>query len=155
MSVGWYYKSFVCIKLISYVFSPIMIRKELLVFLICLLIAFLWWIIHQLNQTYIRQYQVNSYIVGVPKTYDKDSIYILLNIKVKASGLKIVLLENYFPEKIFIPFSQLKKVNKKKLFLIKEESITENPSFPVKVKLLQIHPDTIQIDFSTFKKKKE
>jgi len=131
-----------------------MIRKELLVFLICLVIAFLWWIIHQLNQTYIRHYQVNTYIVNVPKSYDKDSIHIPLNIKVKASGLKIVLLENYLPKKIFIPFNQLKKISKKKFILLKEEAITKNPAFPVKVNVIQIHPDTIQINLSNSKNKK-
>lgn len=133
-----------------------MIRKEILIFGICVCIALALWIIHQLNQTYIRQYHLNAVIVDMPASYEQDSIVIPMRITVKGSGLKITLLESYYPEKIAIPFKNLKRVNKKGLFLIKNESISENEQFPVKIKVLEIQPDTVRIKFSTqnIKKKK-
>lgn len=133
-----------------------MIRKEILIFGICVFIALALWMIHQLNQTYIRQYHLNAVIVGLPKSYEQDSIVISMKMTVKGSGLKIILLESYYPEKIVIPFKNLKRVNKKGLFLIKNESISENEQLPVKIKVLEIEPDTVRIQFSnqSIKKKK-
>lgn len=128
-----------------------MIRKEIILFLICLLISFILWMIHQLNQTYIREYNINTYITEIPKVYEQDSILFPIKIKVKGSGLKIVLLENYFPEKIDIPFKKLKKLNSKKLFLLDADNISDDKHFPVKIKIIEIEPDTIRINF---KKKK-
>ncbi len=133
-----------------------MIRKEILIFGICVFIALVLWIIHQLNQTYIRQYHLNAVIVDLPKSYEQDSIVVPMKITVKGSGLKIILLESYYPEKIAISFKKLKRVNKKGLFLIKQESISENEQLPVKIKVLEVQPDTVRIKFSTqnIKKKK-
>ncbi len=130
-----------------------MIKREVVVFIICLITAFVWWVIHQLNQTYLRQYNLNAVIVKVPKVYEQDSIHIPLKIKVKASGLKIILLENYYTEKIYISFRELKKINKKGLFFIDAHTISENKSFPVKVKIQEVTPDTIRINFKNKKKK--
>lgn len=130
-----------------------MIRKEILIFIVCLFIAFAWWVVHQLHQTYIREYHLNSFIVQVPEVYEQDSIPLSLKVRVKGSGLKIVLLENYFPEKIYIPFKKLKKLNKKRLFAIPPEIIEGNESMPVNVKVLNIEPDTIRIEFKNKSKK--
>ncbi len=130
-----------------------MIRKEILIFIVCLLTAFILWIVHQLNQTYIRPYHFNTNITQIPNIYEKDSDSIHLKITVKGSGLKIILLENYFPEKINIPFNKLKKLNKKGLFLIRTQSILENKSFPVKIKITELQPDTISIQLKSKKKK--
>ncbi|HPQ08178.1 MAG TPA: hypothetical protein PK995_03035 [Bacteroidia bacterium] len=129
-----------------------MIRKEILVFIICFIVAFAWWVVHQLNQTYIREYNINTVIVKVPESYDQDSIVVNTKIKVKGSGLKIVLLENYLPENIYLPFKKLKKA-KKKVFTIPYDAISENEQFPVKLKILEITPDTIRIEFNKNQKK--
>lgn len=128
-------------------------RKEIAVFLICIIISFAWWVIHQLNQTYIRQYHINAVITQVPDAYEQDSIVFPVKITVKGTGLKVVLLENYFPENIYIPFKKLKRLSKKKLFSIPPESISENELLPVKIKVLEIQPDTISISFNTKKRK--
>ncbi|GIV29764.1 MAG: hypothetical protein KatS3mg028_0830 [Bacteroidia bacterium] len=130
-----------------------MIKRNLLVFIVCLIIAFGLWIIHQLNQTYIREYGIDAVITNIPKAYEQDSILIPLKIKVKGSGLKILLLENHLPPKVHIPFKELKNVNKKKLYSIRTESISDNDQFPVKIKILEIQPDTIRINFKTKKNK--
>jgi hypothetical protein len=108
--------------------------------------------VHQLNQTYIREYNINTVIVKVPESYDQDSIVVNTKIKVKGSGLKIVLLENYLPENIYLPFKKLKKA-KKKVFTIPYDAISENEQFPVKLKILEITPDTIRIEFNKNQKK--
>lgn len=130
-----------------------MIKKEIIVFIICLIIAFIWWVIYQLNQVYVRQYNTNVIINEVPILHEKDSIYIPVRIKVKGSGLKIVLLENYFPERIVIPFKKLRKLSKKGLYAIESEAISENEQFPVKIKVIEIQPDTIHIGLK-YKKRK-
>lgn len=130
-----------------------MLKKELTIFMICLFIATLWWMIHQLNQTYIRQYHLNVYIVQIPEFYEQDSIYVSARIKVKGSGLKIILLENYFPERICIPFKKLKRLNKRNLFAIGTQNIQSHESFPVNIKITELHPDTLSINFKAKKKK--
>jgi hypothetical protein len=130
-----------------------MIKKNLIVFIVCLIIASGLWIIHHLNQTYTREYGIDAVITHIPKAYEQDSMLIPLKIKVKASGLKIILLENHLPSKIYIPFKDLKVVNKKKLYSIHTESISNNEQIPVKIKILEIQPDTIRINFKTKKNK--
>ncbi|MCX7729570.1 MAG: hypothetical protein N2203_08880 [Bacteroidia bacterium] len=129
-------------------------KKEIVVFLICLLIAFVLWIVHHLNQTYIRQYSIISKVVQVPSSYEGDSIEIPLKITIKASGIKVLLFENRFPEYIYIPYTQLKKIKKsgkKTVFYISKDNIVNNKSFPVKVKITEISPDTISINFKNKK----
>jgi len=129
-----------------------MIKREILVFIICFIIAFVWWVVHQLKQTYIREYNINTIIVDVPENFEQDSIVVNTKIKVKGSGLKIVLLESYLPENIYLSFKKLKK-NKKKVYTIPYDAISENEQFPVKIKILEIVPDTIKIDVNKNQKK--
>ncbi|GIV26588.1 MAG: hypothetical protein KatS3mg027_0402 [Bacteroidia bacterium] len=131
-----------------------MIRKDIIVFVICLMISFILWIIHQLNQTYIRNYDTNVVIYNVPDVYQQDSIHVSLKIKVKGSGLKIKLLEKYLPHQIYIPFNKLKRINKKGLYSIRNENISENDHFPVRINILEIQPDTISIKFDKTSKKR-
>lgn len=129
-------------------------KREIIVFLICIIIAFLMWVVHHLNQTYIRQYTILSKIIDVPSSYEQDSIEIPLKITIKASGIKTILFENYFPEYVYIPFTELKKVKKsgkKNLFFISKDNITSSKNFPVKIKILEIVPDTIGLNFKNKK----
>lgn len=118
------------------------------------MISFILWIIHQLNQTYIRNYDTNVVIYNVPDVYQQDSIHVSLKIKVKGSGLKIKLLEKYLPHQIYIPFNKLKRINKKGLYSIRNENISENDHFPVRINILEIQPDTISIKFDKTSKKR-
>lgn len=129
--------------------------NKIAVFIICLIIAFALWVIHHLNQTYIRQYHLNAIVTQVPSKYEKDSIYIPLKIQVKGSGIKILLLENYYPDKIYIPFKKLKKTNKKGLFLIENHVISDNSQIPVKIKIQEVLPDTISIQLKNKDKVKK
>lgn len=119
--------------------------KKIVVFVVCLIIAFLMWVVHQLNQTYIKQYNFHVIITQVPAAYEKDSIYLSLKIEVKGSGSKILLLENYYPEAIYVPFKKLKRINKNGMFYIDPHAISDNGQFPVKIKVQKIIPDTITI----------
>lgn len=124
-----------------------MIRKDLIIFSICLIVSLLLWIIHQLNQIYYRNYETNIVIYDIPEAYERDSIFIPVKIKVKGSGLKIILLEKYLPHQLYVPFNKLKRINKKGLYSIRNENISENEHFPVRINILEIQPDTISIKF--------
>ena len=129
-----------------------MIRKEALIFSLCLVISFVLWGVHQLNQTYIREYHLKTFIVDIPDEYERDSLFVDLKIKVKGSSFKILLFEKYFPEKIFISFKKLKRVHRKPLFFISDKSILENKDMPVKIKVIEIQPDTISMVYKNKKK---
>ncbi len=130
----------------------IVVKKELFIFIICLLVSFLLWVIHQLNQTYIGNYNINVCIVQIPESYSEDTIIHPIKIEIKASGLKTLMIERYVPDTLYLPFRVLKKTSKKNVYQISSAAISGSDVFPVKFKLMRINPDTVYIPFKLKKK---
>lgn len=123
----------------------LMINKKVGTFLICLCIASFLWVVHALNINYSHNITIPVKFLNLPT--NKVIIGELpekLNIEIKASGLKLLLisLKEKFSE-VVIDFNMLKNNEKSQSYSINNSYLNLHNSINYNVEILKVRPDTL------------
>lgn len=127
--------------------KEIKIKKpnKLSAFFICLLIASALWLLHSLNTVYSKQYDVPVTFINYPhnKLMTNEapkSIRVML----KASGLKLLLIELYKPFALTtLDFKEMKSDLNRNRFYLSSASAQIQQTFKFKADIKAVYPDTI------------
>lgn len=127
--------------------KQIKIKKpnQLSAFFICLLIATALWLLHSLNTVYSKQFVVPVEFVNYPlNKVAVSEIPKEINITVKASGLKLLLIGLNEPfSKVMVDFNETKSDLNRNRYYLSSNTSGFRKAFKFKTDIKQVYPDTI------------
>ncbi len=114
-------------------------------FFICVIIASFLWLIHSLNTVYTYTFKLPVEYINVPR--NKKPLIQLpeqLNVDIKASGLKILLMLSNRPfEKLMIDFNNLKSINRNLNYVLSSSHLNFKNILKLETNIRHISPDTL------------
>lgn len=120
-------------------------------FFICLIISAFLWLVHSLNAVYTRNFKVPVSYRNIPQNKQPlNPLPEMLSVDVKASGLKLALIQLKRPfSALDVDFNQIKAPGRGQNYVLSSQSLNFKRIFGFEAQIRHISPDTLYFSEKT------